>query len=382
MSKVIYFTNAVSQTTFKEYLSNWRVSPNLSNQNFHNKLIKAVSSQDKVEVISIRPINKNYVSNKLPQLVENEYNISWRYPKVSTNKISKILFLNKRIKDVLSNINKDDVILVDTLNLSLLKSAVSLAKRKHIKIFGICTDNPFNISFTSNYYKNKLIKLGRSLDGYIVLTKAINDLYNVKNKPYIQIDGVSEEYIDNSKPLIKDKYIYFGGSLMEEYGVYSLIEAYKSINPKDIKLVLCGHHVNIDQLNKAIKDNKNIIFLGAVNYEDNLNLIKHSLFSVNPRPINPKIDEYSIPSKTLECLSLGVINITVDNPLLKEHYKDYIIWSKSSSKEDLIAAINKALNLSKEEKDKLTKQAKEIVLQRTSLEEIGKRIHELIKCPN
>lgn len=378
MSKVIYFTNAVSQTMFVDYLKKWRVSPNLSNQNFHNKLIKAISKYNKVDVVSIRPINANFNSKKLPQLVEDEFNISWRYPKVSTSRVAKLLFLNKRIKKVLPAKEKYEAIFVDTLNLSLLKSAIKVAKRFKCKIYGICTDNPNNISFTTESYKKNLIKLGRSLDGYISLTKAITDLYNKNNKPYIQIDGVSEEYEESSKPLINGKYIYFGGSLMEEYGVFSLIEAYKDINPKDIKLVLCGHHVNINQLNAAIKDNQNIIYLGPVNYEDNLNLVKHSLFSVNPRPINPKIDEYSIPSKTLECISLGVINVTVDNRLLKEHYKDCIIWSKSSSKEDLKEALNKALSLDNEEKNKLIKKGKEKVMERTSLEVIGKLIHDLI----
>lgn len=378
MSKVIYFTNAVSQTSFADYLKRWKVSPNLSNQNFHNKVIKAISKFDKVEVISIRPINKNFDVSSLPRLVEDEYNITWRYPKVSTSKVGKVLFLNKRIKDVSPECVKEDVVLVDTLNLSLLKSAIKFAKKHSLKVYGVCTDNPNNISFITDSYKNKLMKLGQSLDGYISLTKAITELYNVHNKPFIQIDGVSEDIEEIGKPLINDKYIYFGGSLMEEYGVYSLIEAYKELNLKDIKLVLCGHHVFINQLNAAIKDNKNIIYLGPVNYEDNLNLIKHSLFSVNPRPINPKIDDYSIPSKTLECLSLGVINITVDNKLLKEHYKDVIIWSKTSSKDDLKEAIKEALDLSKEEKEKLIKLGKEKVMERTSLEVVGKLIHDLI----
>ena len=378
MNKVIYFTNAVSQTLFVEYLKKWSVSPNLSNQNFHNKVIKAISLFDKVDVVSIRPINKNFASNKLPQLVEDEFNISWRYPKVSTNKLSKVLFLNKRIRKVLPKIDSNSVVIVDTLNLSLLKSATKFARKNKVKVFGICTDNPNNISFTSNYYKNKLIKIAHTLDGYIVLTKAIGELYNVNSKPTIQIDGVSEEYEPNSKPLIEGKYIYFGGSLMKEYGVYSLIEAYKELKPNDIKLVLCGHHVFMDQLNAAIKGEENIVYLGPVSYEDNLNLEKHSLFAVNPRPINPRIDDYSIPSKTLEYMSVGTLNITVDNKLLKEHYSDCIIWAKSSSKDDLKVALKKAIELSKEEKDAINKRAKEKVMERTSLEVIGKQIHDLI----
>ena len=377
MSRVLYFTNAVSQLMFKDYLKNWKVSPNLSNQNFHNKLIRAIAEFDKVNVISIRPINSNFAYKKLPQLVEDEFNISWRYPKVSSNRVAKYLFLNKRIKKVLPKKEKIEAIFVDTLNMSLLKSAIRIKKTYQCKIIGICTDNPNNISFTSNSYKSKLIKLGQSLDGYICLTSAISSLYNKNNKPVLLIDGVSEEYEATSKPMIEGQYIYFGGSLMEEYGVYSLIEAYKCINPRDIKLVLCGHHVNVDKLISSIKDNKNIIYLGPVSYEDNLNLIKNSLLSINPRPINPKIDEYSIPSKTLECISLGVLNVTVNNLLLKEHYDDCIIWAKSSNKEDLVDAINKALSLSKEDKETLIKKAKEKVMERTSLEIIGKQIHDL-----
>ena len=378
MSKIIYFTNAVNHALFKDYLKNWRVSPNLSNQNFHNKLIKAISLYNKVDVISIRPINKNFAYSKLSQLVEDEYNISWRYPKVTTNKFSKVLLLNKRVNKVLPHIEKDDVIIVDTLNLSLLNEAIKVSKKYHLKVFGICTDNPYNISFTSNYYKNKLVKLGQSLDGYIVLTDALNKLYNVNKKPSIQIDGVSEKYELDNKPLIKEKYIYFGGSLMKEYGVYSLIEAYKELDLKDVKLILCGHHVNLEELNEAIKNNKNISYLGPVSYEDNLNLIKNSLLSINPRPINPKIDDYSIPSKTLECIALDTLNITVENKLLKEHYDDCIIWSKSSSKDDLKEAINKSLSLSAKEKEAIIRKAKEKVMERTSLEVIGKLIHDLV----
>lgn len=378
MSRIYYFTNATSQSLFKNYLKNWKVSPNLSNQNFHNKLIRAISIYDKIEVISIRPINKNFAYKKLPQLVENEPNISWRYAKVSTNRFAKVLFLNKRINKVASQINKDDIVIVDTLNLSLLKSAIKFAKKANVKVFGVCTDNPNNISFTSNYYKDNLMKLGRSLDGYVVLTEAINNLYNLNKKPYLLIDGISEEYESSDSPIVKDKYIYFGGSLMKEYGVFKLIKAYKELDLKDIKLVLCGHHVNMNELNSTIKDNKNIVYLGPVSYEDNLNLIKHALFSVNPRPINPLIDEYSIPSKTLECLSLGVLNVTVNNKLLKKNYEDSIIWAKSAESEDLKDAMKEALNLSKDNKEKLIKKAKEKVMDRTSLEVIGKMIHDLI----
>ena len=377
MNKVAYFTNAVEQSYFKEYLADWKVSPNLSNQNFHNKLIKALCQNFRVEVVSVRPINANFKEDSLPAMIHSTNQFSWCYPKVTKSRVGKLLFLNHRINNVFAIDNKDTVIFVDALNLSLLKAAKRVARKYKNMIIGICTDNPNNISYTSKSYTNKLMKLSQSLDGYVVLTDAINQIYNVKNKPFIKIDGVSEELSVQNKPLIKGDYIYFGGSLMRQYGVYSLIDAYKELNLQNIKLVLCGHHLQND-LFDAIKDNENIKYLGPVSYEDNLCLEKRSLFSINPRPINPQIDDYSIPSKTIECLAVGSLNITVSNKLLEENYKDCIIWAKSSDKEDLKAAINKALSLSKEERDRIIKLGKEKVMERTSIEHVGQLLHDLV----
>lgn len=377
MNKILYFTNAVNPDIFSDYLKKWKVSPNLSNQNFHSKMVKAISLFNPVEVISVRPINKNFADSKLPQLETREVNITWKYPKVSINKIAKYLLLNHRINRVLSNDKDDRVVLVDALNLSLLKSAKKLATKHHYKIFGVCTDNPFNISFVNKNYTAKLMKLGQSLDGYIVLTEAINKLYNIYNKPYILIDGVNEIKDDVKSSSIKGDYIYFGGSLMREYGLYDLIDAFKSLDLTDIKLVICGHHLRPDLFDK-INNDERIIYLGPVSYEENLSLEKGAVLSINPRPINPKIDQYSIPSKTLECLAIGTLNITVDNNLLKENYGDCIIWSKSSDSKDLAIAIKEALSLSNDKKASLIKLGKEKVMERTSFEVIGKAIHDLV----
>lgn len=378
MSKVIYFTNALDQNSFKNYLKGWKVSPNLSNQNFHHKLIKAISHYFEVEVVSIRAINSNYESTRLEQEVINEPNIKWNYPEVSTSKVAKLLLLNKRINRVLSLDNNEYIIFVDALNYSLVKEAYKLHKKKGYKIIGICTDNPYNISFVSKSYTKNLMKYATNFDGYIVLTDGINQIYNLHDKPYLKIDGVSEEVLIGEQNFVEGNYIYFGGSLMEEYGVYSLIDAFLRLKLKDVKLVICGHHLQKEKLFEKIKDNDSIIYLGPVSYYDNLALEKNALLSVNPRPINPKIDDYSIPSKTLECLSVKCLNVTVENTLLKERYEDVIIWSKSSSAEDLADAINKALNLSKEEKDQIIENGYKKVMSRTSQKVIGEEIRSFL----
>lgn len=375
-NKYIYFTSAMDNDSFKEYLKGWKVSPNLSNQNFHNKLIHALALSHDIDVISVRSINKNYEHNKLDAKIVREGNIFWKYPQVSRNRIEKYFKLFKRIKTITMQDSK--YIFVDVLNLSLLKTAIKYRDKYNMKIVGVCTDSPNNISFISKRYKKHLINLGQTLDGYIALTKKIKELYNIKHKPSVVIDGVSDNVTKYEESKVQGNYIYFGGSLMKEYGILNLIEAFKKLDRPDLKLVICGHHLEKERFYPAISGFNNILYLGPVSYKENLALEKNSVLAVNPRPINPKIDQYSIPSKTLEYLANGCLTVTVSNDLLKEHYEPCIIWAKTGEVDDLVEAMKKALSLNRTEREILSILGKNKVMQYTSLENINNQIDTIL----
>ena len=370
----MYFTTAMDNDSFKESLSKWSVSPNLSNQNFHNKLIRALAISHDIDVMSIRPINRFYKDRILDAKIVRENNIFWKYPLVKRSRLDKYFKLFKRIRNI--SMQDSNFIFVDVLNLSLLKNAIKYAQKYNKKIIGVCTDSPFNISFLREGYKRKLLELGQSLDGYIVLTEKIGELYNIKHKPYVCIDGVSETIKVDLPRRIEGDYIYFGGSLMKEYGVLNLIEAFKKLERNDLKLVICGHHLEKNRLFDAIGDAQNIIYLGALSYEENLELEMHSILAINPRPKNEKIDQYSIPSKTLEFLSNGCLTVTVDNELLKKHYEPCIVWANSGEPEDLLDAMKRALAFNRTEREMYSLLGKNKVMQYTSLEAINRLIDE------
>ena len=378
MGRVIYFTTAQEKNLFKENLNKWSVSPNLSNQNFHNKLIRCIALNNQVIVNSIRPINANYKDSFLKEEIIQEGNIIWNHILVKNSKIDKFLFTNSRIESFFKDlkIEKNTLVIVDTINLRLLKSAFSFAKKHKLKIIGICTDNPYNISFSSDKNAENILKISSELDGYIALTPKLNELYNPNKKPFVMFDGVNEPAPFNEE-LKKEEYIFFGGSLMKKYGLYELIDAFNILKNKDLKLLIAGHHQESDLLDK-IKSNNRISYLGAIDIDEITRLEKKALIAVNPRPLDPKIDEYSIPSKTLEYLSNGVLTISVDNPLLNK-YKEAIIWSKTSDKNDLLDTLNKALSLSKEEQNNKIKTGINLINQYTSFNAINKQINELFK---
>lgn len=374
MSKILYLTTAQDQNNFANFINDFSCPPNLSSQNFHNKLIRAIALTNDVDVISLRPINQYYKNNEVTASSYNEENIHWMYPRITKSIKDKITRLPKEIDSYIVN-NNYSAIVVETNNLFITSQALRIAKKLSIKTIGVCTDNPKNISFASNRFKNSLIQKVRKLDSFICLTNDLNSLFNKKNKPYVIIDGINEELRIYTR-LIKDDYIYFGGSLMEKYGVFSLIEAYKRLKNDNIKLVLCGHH-EPEEFKKQIDDNPNIIYLGAKTYNEVANLEHYSLCCVNPRPLNNEIDKYSVPSKVLEYLANGGLTISTLNPVLNKNYSECIIWAKSSSPDDLFNSIKHALSFNDINRKTIIDKGKKEVLRRTSLSAINSLIEKL-----
>ena len=89
MARIFYFTTAQDKKLFKTYLEHWKYPPNLSNQNFHNKLIRCLALNNDVEALSIRPINSNFQSKELNKQVTEDGNIIWHHIKVVNSRIDK-----------------------------------------------------------------------------------------------------------------------------------------------------------------------------------------------------------------------------------------------------------------------------------------------------
>ena len=371
--KIIYFTSAIKKEDFLNLNKSWQYLLNPSNQNFHLNLIKALSLNNNVEVISIRPYSKKLLK---AAVLENETikdeNITWHYLKRKSkfdSLYSKTLLLNIRK-------TKETVILCDTMNLRTLSVAKRYGRIKQIPVIGICTDSPKNITNLKSTTAKALLYKGSHLKGYICLTEGLNTLYNQKHKPYEIINGVTATF-----PLKKNtengKYILFAGSLLRKYGVYNLIDAVNLLNDEEIKLIICGHTQEQDFLTK-IYNNSKIKFLGSVDQEVLANLEYNAQMCVNPRPLDDKIDLLSFPSKVIEYLNNSQLVLSTRNPLLESMFKGNIIWIDSLKPEQFSETLKFALSKTKNEinlnKDKIN----EIISLNYSPEAINKKLNKFL----
>lgn len=380
--KIIYITTAIREDDYRDFMKIWSKAPNPSNQNFHNKLIRSLAINHEVEVISIRPFSKKFCNVRyLKKDFNEDQNIYWHYLTIKRGKFSKISTVTKETKIIAKEITdiNDCIILTDTINPICIRTATMVSRIHNIPIVGVCTDSPSNISGTNRAYTLYLLKQATRCYGYIALTTDLNELFNPNHKPSIIIEGIVEKLEKDANMMSeKSPYFFFGGALLEKYGVFNLIKAFKMLNKPELDLYLCGHSGSNEKITEEIKDYPNIHFLGTLPVVNVLHYEMYALANINPRPYTLDLDKLSIPSKTLEYLASGALTISVRNTKLQKYFDEDAIWAKSGSPEDLYVCLEKALSLSKKERKEIAERAKEKALEIFSLDSVNIKVSEFL----
>ena len=376
---IIYFTTCQDNNDYNEYLKIWPYPINSSSQMFHNRLIRSLSIRNHVDVISIRPFSKQDCLVKA--LLKNERitnQIHWHYLSVRRTKVGRFTFEWAQVEKILRKVDKNSIIITDTINPNVFALAVYAAKRKRLPIVGVCTNSPSNVSNTNRSYSLSILKLAKSLDGTIALTPALNDLYNENNKPSIIVEGLVEDRLPFPGDNKYGKYLFYSGTLYEKYGIYNLIQAFNELELPDYKLLICGHHEGKTFL-EAIRRKKNIRYLGALSNQECIQLQQNAVANINPRPFNEDLDRFTMPSKAMEYFNSTRPTITTKSSRLFKLFEQDAIWMKNGSVEDIKEAIKTLLALSDEEQKYLGKRAHDRAQMYYSLSNIGLKLEDFLQ---
>ena len=332
---ILVFSSAMRENDFSLYQEEAKIKPNPSNQNFYYKLIKTLAINNTVSVVSHRPLVKGmFKRGYLEDDTKIDGNIKFYYTENRSDKLFK-LFKEKQsienaarqaIEDFLSH---DFIIVTDTLRLNLLKAAKKIAKLYNVKIVGMLTDNPHNLSNGPVYVKKYLVQQASDLDGYLSLTNGLVQIYNENARSYVFEGLVSEENEGTKDPIFN--YFYFGGSLYERYGVKTLVDAFHNSNIK-AKLVLAGSGPLDSYIEQLANDDYRILYLNQLSKEKNI----------------AYMDNESVPSKLLEYLSIGTPVISTKFPRLYSTFKDDVHWIDGNTVDAMKIALE-SYDISKQE---------------------------------
>ena len=132
---ILIFSSSMPEGMFSSYQDQALIKPNPSNQNFYNRLIKALALNNNVSVISHRPFVKGMFRRKaLESDMVMDGNVKYyltqirgeRFYKLFQEKFAITKAAKQAINDFVSN---DFIIITDTLRLNLLKTAKKVAKK-------------------------------------------------------------------------------------------------------------------------------------------------------------------------------------------------------------------------------------------------------------
>ena len=321
--RIFYLSNAIEESDFALLNAKAVHKPNPAGQNFHDKLIHALAEFTQTEAYSLIPNQEGWVKAKS---FDPYGPLRVTYLEGSTSKMNRFLFLPKDIAKKISedfpDLGQDDVVLYDSLNLTLAKASKVLKKKYGMKRVAILTDDPSNISGTKRTYQKTCLSLSSDADGYFSLTEGLVKLFNKKGAPSLIKMGIVDEIPACPAPFPRP-YIYYGGALFVKDGSKALIDSYLFAKP-NLDLVIAGHGPYEAILREKCKLSDRVHFLGQITKKEHYAYLKHASLLINPRLFSKKLDEVSVPSKVLEYLASGCTILSTPSTPILERYESSI----------------------------------------------------------
>jgi len=358
MLDILYVSEFCSDVVFNDILNSSVIKPSQSCQKYHKLLFEGLSYQDEVFMIeSISKVPVNFKSHK---------KLFWNIRKESKNKIrmnyaplinlpiirTVTLMIYSFFKTLLwRKTNNDKVIICDVLSLSVTIGVLFAAKINGFKCIGIVTDLPYyqeRINLKSKIIKGIVYHFISMYDAYILMTEKMNEIVNVRRKPYCIIEGlvdINMQSVDIISEKAFPRDIMYTGALLETFGLKVLIEAFMTIKNEDITLSIYGGGPMEKDIIQLSKKDKRIRYFGVVNNDDVVKEQLKATLLVNTRLTNIDFAEYSFPSKNIEYMVSGTPVVTTALSGIPYEYFDYVYIFDDETVNGIALTLNKLLSM-------------------------------------
>ena len=253
----------------------------------------------------------------------------------------------------LRKINKNEKITVIIENSPFVTAPVcaKLKKSLDLSIFSITIDTPFTKAFSSKGVRGRINKWKfsegfralKNFDGLISFTEDVKKELQVE-VPFCQlaIGCEKSKIIDsadipatNSEAPFK---VVYAGTLIYYNGIKEMLDAFARL-PKHYELHIYGYGPLAEDVEKMAEENENIVFHGRFAPEDTMRILNEYDLLLNPRIIDPSIENFTFPSKLIDYLLTGKSVLTSRFKTLPEAYYDFVYTIDKMSAEGIANAV-------------------------------------------
>lgn len=396
--KVLYISRAIPEDYLNEINRNKNASV-FPQQTFDFSFAKSLSTNYEVSAYSLSPLKSFPKSKKIfitSKKILYENMIINIIPtiniKILKQIINSIIIFFITLKFIIINRNKDSIIIVGFPALEMMIPIIATKIYKKQKRILVVPDLPdLLVNYTSNQTKKRISCINRvnykyieKMDGYVLLTKYMNEALNKKNRPYIVIEGLIDTSkmisFSNSKHNDQDDNhtILYAGSLNEKFGVKSLVEALDHIQTKNIKIQLYGNGDYTEKIKSLALGDSRIEYGGVVSRSSIIELQCKASLLINPRPIASEFTKYSFPSKTIEYMLSGTPFLTTRLPGIPDEYFNYLYVIDDDSPIGIAKSIDSFFNLDKLERENKGRLAQNYIIENKNLEKTSELIRVFI----
>lgn len=282
--------------------------------------------------------------------------------------------------------SKDKNILIYSAYEPFLKAAYKLDKTYKITV--IITDLPefYDLGKTSvlkNFLRKrnnkKIYKYLSRANSFVILTQQMKEPLHIGTRPYIVVEGISnDKWINSDVP--EKKSILYTGTLHKRFGILTLLEAFSLIENPDVELWICGGGDAKDAVEAASQKDSRIRFFGYVTKEKAQELQSKAFMLINPRQNEGEYTKYSFPSKTMEYMLSGkpVLMYRLDG--IPAEYDPYLNYIDGNSAEDMKNAICQIINADVNETAKIGEAAARFIVENKNSMIQAKKIIKLMEC--
>lgn len=347
---ILYLSSMFDSETYSNIFTKEKKPMHAANK-YHQLLCQGLSKNGaNVSALSVLPVNRANCDKKFLRIKSRNANgFAQKY--ISAFNLPVLRHISLLINSFFAVLfsKKDSILIYDVLMVSPVAGALLAAKLTGKKCIGIVTDLPHFMPVAQN---SKMLKINLFLmnraNGYIFLTKQMNDVANPKNKPYVVLEGhvdINMETAEHKAFETPVKKVLYAGTLASIYGIKNLCESFAKCNFSDAELHIYGDGDYAPKLKELCKKHKNLIYHGNCPNSEVVEAELESHLLVNPRPTAGEFTKYSFPSKTLEYMVSGTPVLTAHLAGIPEEYDQYLWYFDDKAENGLADSLKEILSL-------------------------------------
>ena len=287
------------------------------------------------------------------------------------------------------------VLIVYSIHTPFLKAAVDIKRKyKNTKVVLIVPDLPEYMDSKKSFIQsifhhiNRRIqnKLYEDVDGYVLLSKYMQERLPVKGKAVSVIEGMYYSEFDNHfldggicMEQSDEKILLYTGTLDARYGIVTLLRAFMMLKNPSYRLVICGDGDSRNTVLECVKMDNRVSYKGQLPREEILVLQQKATLLVIPRTSEGEVIKYSFPSETIEYLASGTPVLLYKLAGIPDEYYEYCFTVEDNSDEALSKKIDEILNMDRAVLRSLGMRARKFILTEKSPKNQCKKLVDLIE---